>query len=70
VDTDGNIQARTSKTKLNVRPGFLRAGSRPGVADVTALRGRLAESEKRKVGSAEFALQMIRMPEEQIIKWG
>lgn len=70
VDTDGNFQARTSETKLNVRPGFLRADSRPGVADVAALRGRLAESEKRKVGAAEFALQMIRMPEEQIIKWG
>jgi hypothetical protein len=70
VDTDGNVQAHTSAVQLNVRPGLLRADSRPGVADVAALRGRLAEAEKRKVGSSEFALQMIRMPEEQVIKWG
>ncbi|MDT5271218.1 MAG: hypothetical protein QOH49_3404 [Acidobacteriota bacterium] len=70
VDTDGNLQAHTSGTKFNVRPGLMRADSRPGVADVAALRGRLAESEKRNVGPAEFALQMIHMPEEQVIKWG
>jgi hypothetical protein len=70
VDADGNVRARKSGVKLNVRPGLLRAGARGGVADVAALRARLAESEKRVVGPAEFALQMIRMPEEQSIKWG
>lgn len=70
VDSDGNVEARTSKKKFKVSPDLLRADSRPGVADVAALRGSLAESEKREVGPAEFALQMIRMPEEQAIKWG
>ena len=70
VDTDGNVQARSSKVKLKVRPDLQRAGARTGVADVAALRAQLAESEKRAVGPAEFALQMIRMPEEQVIKWG
>ena len=32
--------------------------------------GDLSETLKREVGSAEFALRMIRMPEEQVIKWG
>ncbi|MFL6336476.1 MAG: hypothetical protein ACJ754_24500 [Pyrinomonadaceae bacterium] len=70
VDSDGNVQARASGVKLKVRPDLQRAGSPPGVADVAALRARLAESEKLSVGPAEFALQMIRMPEEQAIKWG
>ncbi len=70
VDSDGNVEARTSQKKLKVRPDLLRGGARPGVADVTALRAKLAESEQRVVGPAEFALQMIRMPEEQVIKWG
>ncbi|MET0646944.1 MAG: hypothetical protein ABW208_10015 [Pyrinomonadaceae bacterium] len=70
VDTDGNVEARPSAQKFNVRPGLMRAGGRPGVADVAALRERLAGAEKRRVGAAEFALQMIRMPEEQSVKWG
>jgi hypothetical protein len=70
VDTDGNVEARTSKKRLKARPDLLRNGARPGVADVAALRDKLAELEKREVGPAEFALQMIRMPEEQVIKWG
>lgn len=70
VDSDGNVEARTSEKKFKVRPDLLRTNSRPGVADVAALRDKLAESEKRGVGPAEFALQMIRMPEEQVIKWG
>lgn len=70
VDSDGNVEGRTSEKKLKVRPDLLRTGSRPGVADVSALRDRLAESEKREVGPAEFALQRIRLPEEQVIKWG
>lgn len=70
VDSDGNIAAGSSEVKLNVRPGLLRAGARDGVADVVALRARLGEKLGRKVGPAEFALRMIRMPEEQVIKWG
>ena len=70
VDTDGNVEARTSRKRLKVSPDLLRHGARPGVADVAALRDKLAESEQREVGPAELALQMIRMPEEQVIKWG
>ncbi len=70
MDSDGNIEAGSSEVKLNIKPGLLRAGARDGVADVAALRGRLGETLGRKVGPAEFALRMVRMPEEQAIKWG
>jgi len=70
VDSDGQIEAGSSNVKLKVKPDLLRAGARTGVADVSALRGRLAGTLKREVGSGEFALRMIRMAEEQVIKWG
>lgn len=70
VDSDGNILESTSSVKLNVNPGLLRASARPGVADVAALRARLTAAAGSKVGPAEFAIRMIRMPEEQVIKWG
>jgi hypothetical protein len=70
VDTDGNVHAGETNVKLNVRPGLLRPDARPGVADLAALGGRLKAALGRGVGSAEFALQMIRMPEEQVIKCG
>lgn len=47
----------------------MRAGSGEGVADVAALRTKLEQQEKVRVGAAEFAVQMIRMPEEQTIEW-
>ncbi len=46
-------------------PVKLRADARPGVADIAAL-----ESQLGVAGSAQFALRMIRKPEEQIIEWG
>ena len=70
VDTDGKVLAGTSGVRLNVRPGLLCADSRPGVTNVAALREKLNETLGHKVGPAEFALRMIRMPEEQVIKWG
>ncbi|HEX7318175.1 MAG TPA: hypothetical protein VF297_30000 [Pyrinomonadaceae bacterium] len=70
VDSDGDIEVGSSSVKLNVRPGLMRANSRPGVADVAALRGRLNAAVGGTVGPAEFAVRMVRMPEEQVIKWG
>ena len=69
VDTDGNVQA-SRDVKIKVVPDLLRAGARPGVADVAALRERLNATAGRKVGPSAFAVQMVRMPEEQSIKWG
>lgn len=70
VDADGNVRADESGAKITVRPGLLRTDALPGVADVAALRGKLNETSGRKVGPAELALRMIRMPDEQVIKWG
>jgi hypothetical protein len=64
VNTDGEIRARKSGETFNVRSKLLRADARDGVIDIAALRDKLENA-----GSAEFALQMIRMPEEQVIEW-
>lgn len=69
VDTDGNVQA-SRDVKIKVVPDLLRTDARPGVADVAALRERLNATAGRKVGPSAFAVQMVRMPEEQSIKWG
>lgn len=70
VDSDGNVETHSPAVKFKVRPDLMRAGARPGVADVAALRAKLAGALGRRVGSAEFAVQMVRMPEEQVISWG
>ncbi|HEU4391419.1 MAG TPA: hypothetical protein VFV34_26705 [Blastocatellia bacterium] len=70
VDTQGAIKARKSGQILNVKNDFSRAGARPGVADIAALESRLQRLEGATFGPAAFALQMIRMPEVQVIKWG
>jgi hypothetical protein len=67
VGSEGTIKARKSGESINVRKNFLRSD---GVINVAGVRDALARSEKITVGSAEFALQMIRRPEEQVIKWG
>ncbi|HKS39021.1 MAG TPA: hypothetical protein VJX74_00295 [Blastocatellia bacterium] len=72
VDSDGAIKARKSGKTLNIKKDLLRADSRDGVANIAALRRQLAQAEalnEASFGSAEFAAQMIRMPEEQIIEW-
>jgi hypothetical protein len=68
VDTDGNVHAG-GDVKIKVVPDLLRAGARPGVADVAALREKLGAAARRDVGPSEFAVRMVRMPEEQSIKW-
>ncbi|MGH9760142.1 MAG: hypothetical protein ACREAC_04775, partial [Blastocatellia bacterium] len=69
VDTQGAIKARKSGQIFNVKKDFLRKAG-PGVVDVAALRTRLEASEGPGLGAAAFAVQMIRMPEEQVIQWG
>jgi hypothetical protein len=69
VDTDGNVHA-VGDVKIMVVPDLLRAGARPGVTDVAALREKMrAAAAGREVGPSEFAVRMVRMPEEQSIKW-
>ena len=66
------IKTRNLNAAIKVKEEMMRAGSRDGVADIAALVRQLARVEKLaegSVGSAEFGLQMIRMPEEQAIEW-
>ena len=65
VNADGMVGARQTSQTFNVRPQLLRADARDGVLDVMALRLKLGD----QIRSAEFAMQMIRMPEEQVIEW-
>lgn len=69
VDSDGAVGTRPAGKKFKVKPDLLRAGARPGVADVAALRDRLKAFSGREVGPAGFAVQLIQMPEEQAIEW-
>ena len=69
VSSEGTLQGRRSNNVIRVKQDLMRAASRDGVTDIGALRARLEQQEKVKVGAAEFALQMIRMPEEQTIEW-
>lgn len=60
VGSDGELRKPTT---VDVKKEFLRSGS-PGVVEIAKLGKQLISS-----GSAEFATQMIRDPEEQSIKW-
>lgn len=63
VGSDGKLTARKTGQMLDVKKDLLRRGS-PGVVNIATLGAQLDSS-----GSAEFAAQMIRDPEEQSIKW-
>jgi len=63
VGSDGKLTAIKAGTTLDVKKDLLRTGS-TGVVELTNLQKELQSS-----GSAEFATQMIRRPEEQSIKW-
>ena len=67
VDSAGALEARQSHKTFDVKTELTRG---VGVADISALRDKLAGLEGVRIGPAEFALQMIRRPEEQVIKWG
>jgi hypothetical protein len=63
VGSDGKLEARKTGKSVDVKNSMLRSGS-PGVVEIAKLGEQLSSS-----GSAEFATQMIRHPEEQSIKW-
>jgi len=64
VGSDGKLTAiKTAKT-LDVKKDLLRTGPTDGVVELAKL-----QKELQSGGSAEFATQMIRRPEEQSIKW-
>ncbi|HEU4769133.1 MAG TPA: hypothetical protein VFS77_17245 [Pyrinomonadaceae bacterium] len=60
VSSDGKVKATKSGKILDVRKEF----QREGVVDIAKLRDQLQSS-----GSAEFATEMIRKPEQQDINW-
>jgi hypothetical protein len=70
VDSTGAIKARKSGRTLNVKTDLARGNANAGVVDIATLQARLEQSEGPAVGPAAFALQMIRMPEKQVIEWG
>jgi len=63
VSSDGKVKASKSGKVLDVRKDLLRAAL-SGVVDIAKLREQLQSS-----GSAEFATEMIRKPEQQDINW-
>lgn len=73
VGTGGVVKTRNLNATVKVKEELMRAGACDGVADIAALVRQLTKLDKLpegSVGSAEFGLQMIRMPEEQVIEWG
>jgi hypothetical protein len=64
VGSDGKLTAAKAKTTLDVKKTLLRSGPIAGVVEIAKLQDQLTTA-----GSAEFATQMIRRPEEQSIKW-
>ena len=66
VNTDGSVNP-ASGAAINVKRELMRAASREGVVDIAGLGLRL--NPESGVRPAEFAVQMIRQPEEQVIRW-
>lgn len=65
VGSDGTMTVTKTNKKLDVKNNLLRTGALSGVVDIAKLQDQMTST-----GSAEFATQMIRRPEEQSIKWG
>lgn len=63
VGSDGKLKVKKTNQTVDVQNNFLRSGS-PGVVAIAKLGEQMTSA-----GSAEFATQMIRRPEEQSIKW-
>jgi hypothetical protein len=63
VGSDGKLKATKTGKTLDVKKDLLRSQP-PGVVDIAKLQEQLTTA-----GSAEFATQMIRKPEEQSITW-
>jgi len=81
VGSDGKVTAKKTGQSVDVKTGFIRAGS-GGVLDITKLQQQLTSADSGGVldsttpqqeltsgGSAQFAINMIREPEEQSIAW-
>ena len=69
VNSDGAVVSKSDKA-FNVKEHSMRKDARPGVADISRLESKLAEWEgAAHIRPAQFALQMIRKPEKQIIEW-
>lgn len=64
VGSDGKLKAVKAGKTLDVKGSLLRPGRTGGVVEIAKLQEQL-----KSTGSAEFATQMIRRPEEQSIKW-
>jgi hypothetical protein len=62
VGSDGKLTSKKTGKTLDVKHDLLRSSA--GVVDVAKLQEQLTST-----GSAEFATQMIRRPEEQSIRW-
>jgi hypothetical protein len=63
VGSDGKLKVKKTNQTVDVQNNFLHGGS-PGVVAIAKLGEQMTSA-----GSAEFATQMIRRPEEQSIKW-
>ena len=63
VGSDGKLKVKKTNQTVDVQNNFQRGGS-PGVVAIAKLGEQMTSA-----GSAEFATQMIRRPEEQSIKW-
>ena len=64
VGSDGKLKATKTGNTLDVKKDLVRTGPTTGVVEIAKLQQQLTTG-----GSAEFATQMIRKPEEQSIKW-
>lgn len=64
VGTNGKLKSNKTGKTLDVMNEFRRNASSTGVVDISKLQEQLTTA-----GSAEFATEMIRKPEQQSIKW-
>lgn len=64
VGSDGKLEVIKLGKTLDVKKDLLRPGEPSGVVEIAKLQQQLASA-----GSAEFATQMIRKPEQQEIVW-
>src|SRR5689334_1330900 len=64
VGSDGKLKSIKTGATLDVKNNCMRSGAKDGVVEIAKLQKELTST-----GSAEFASEMIRRPEEQTIKW-
>jgi len=64
VGSDGKLKSIKTGATLDVKNNCMRSGAKDGVVEIAKLQKELTST-----GSAEFASEMNRRPEEQTIKW-